>query len=129
MGTKKYFPLFIRRQAFSLVEIVIAVAFIVTILAGANGIFAIGIRNAKKGENMSIAQGLGQELLEQTLSRDFTLMTDTPSASVGLFSRSSVVTENYQGNPRQKLITVTVSGPQITNLKLYCLVTDPSITP
>lgn len=129
MDSKKYFSPLIRRQAFSLVEIVVAVFFIVSILLGANGIFAIGIRNAKKAENMTIAQGLAEELLEQTLAGDFALRQSTPPAVIGQFSRNSVVTPNYQNNPQQKLITVTVSGPQISKLKLYCLVTDPATTP
>ena len=107
---------------FSYLEVVITMTLIASLIVGINSIFGVGIQNDKKAENIIVALGLAQELMEELKAEDFSTITNSPRTSIGFFSRQATVIANYQGNVDRKLVTVTVSGPEIADLQLRWLV-------
>lgn len=112
-------------HGFTYAEIIIGIAIISFILVGMNGIFGIGIRNNKKAENVIIALGLAQELMEQMDVKVFNNISSTKPENIGAFTRNTVVTPNYNNDVNRKLVKVTASGPDIPDVYLTCIVTNP----
>jgi len=114
----------------SYLEIIAGIIIISFILVGMNSIFGVGIRNSKKAENISIAVGLAQELMENLKSKEFSNIESVQQNSINGFSgfsRNAVVTPNYNGNAGAKLIKVIVKGPDVTDIKLDCIIVNPKL--
>lgn len=114
-------------KAFTYLEILIGIAIISSILFGMSGVFGIGIRSNRKADNIIIALGIGQELIEQTMARDFGDIVSIEPEDVNGFTRRLDVTHPYMDNEDRKLVKVTVSGTDITDIELNCIIVDPTL--
>ncbi len=116
----------IKPRAFTYVEILVSIVVTSFILIGMNSIFGVGIRNNRKAENIIIALGIGQGLMEKTMAKDFSEIENIKIEDIGEFTRRLDVTYPYMDNKDKKLLIVTVSGPDITDVELSCIVADPT---
>lgn len=114
-------------NSFTFVEVMIGIALILFILAGMNSIFGIGIRGNKKAEGTYIALGLARQVMERSLARDFDSVISTGQIVYNEFTYRTDVIQNYQNNAGKKLVTVTVAGPDIKDVKLDCIISNPVI--
>lgn len=114
-------------RALTYLEILIGIAIISFILVGMNSIFGVGIRSNRKAENIIIALGIGQELMEETMTKDFSEIVSLEPEDINGFTRRLEVTHPYMDNEDRKLVKVTVSGSDITDVELNYIVTDPAL--
>lgn len=121
------YPKFPSHRAITYLEILIGIAIISSILFGMSGVFGIGIRSNRKAENIIIALGIGQELMERTIAEDFSGVVSTEAEDINEFTRKLDVTNSYLDSVHRKLAKVTVSGPDITGVELNCIIVDPTL--
>lgn len=114
-------------KALTYIEIIAGITIIAFVLVGMNGIFGVGMRNNKKAENINIALGFAQELVEQAKAGDFDAIVNIPETVSNEFRKRLDVTPNYQDDANRKLVTVTVSGPDITDVVLNCIIANPTV--
>lgn len=112
-------------RGFTYLEIIAGIVIITFILFGMNAVFGVGIKNNKKAENVNIALGLARELMEEAKSREFS-NTGSLESTFGDFKGIGLARID-PSNPNKKLITVTVSGPVISDVELKCIVANQII--
>lgn len=118
-----------KQHGFSFVEVLIGIGIILFILAGMNGIFGVGIVSNRKAENVYIALGLAQESLEGTLAKSFDKIVSVSETQINEFKRRIDVKQNYDGNESKKLVIVTVTGLDIKDVRLSCIISNTSLEP
>lgn len=109
-------------KALTYIEIMLGIMIILFVFIGINSVFGVGIRNNKKTENLYLALGLSQALMEEIKAKDFNNIVNVPQSNINGFLRSANIVPNYNGNISRKLVSVTVSGPDISEVKLDCIV-------
>jgi len=114
--------------AFTYVEILIGIAITLFVLVGMNGMFGTGIRSSKKAENSYLALCYAQDLMEKTIVKDFSNIVSLPQENTADgFVKFLQVVCPYKNNQDRKMITVTVSYPDMRDIKLNCIVSNSSI--
>jgi type II secretory pathway pseudopilin PulG len=117
-----------RKTAFTFAEVLIGVAIVLFVIVGMNGVFGVGIRGNKKAENTYIALGYAQELMEKIIIKDFsTIISGIPESTSDGFTKNLQVTYPYDGDSNKKLITVTIQGPDIRDVKLSYMISNSTL--
>lgn len=102
------------KKGLTYIEILAGIAIIGFIIFGMNAIFGIGIENSRKAKNLYVALCHAQELMEKEIAKDYDGIKSSEEVDVVVFSD-------------KKLITVTVSGPDIADVELNCTIADPTL--
>ena len=109
------------------IEILAGIAIISFIIVGMNSIFSIGIRNNKKAENIVIVLNEAQGLMEQELAKDFDGVQSHEYVDV-IYVEETNFNQKADITTRAKRITITVSGPDITDVELTSVIVDPVVS-
>ena len=109
------------------IEILAGIAIISFIIVGMNSIFSIGIRNNKKAENIVIVLNEAQGLMEQELAKDFNGVQSHEYVDV-IYVEETNFNQKADITTRAKRITITVSGPDITDVELTSVIVDPVVS-
>jgi hypothetical protein len=117
-----------RINAFTYIEILIGITIVLFVLVGMNGIFGTGIRSSKKAENSYVALCYAQELMEKTITKDFgSIVSVAQENTADGFVKSLQVVYPYKNSQDRKMVVVTVSFPDMRDMKLNCIVTNSVI--
>lgn len=110
-----------KNSGLTYIEVMAGIGIILFLLVGMNGIFGVGVTNNKKAENMYIALNMAQGTMEQVMSKDYSAIAPVSGNLNGFQYKVEVVEDT---NIKSKLVTVTVSGTGISDVKLYYLAVD-----
>lgn len=105
---------------FTYLEIIAGILIITFVLFGMNAVFGVGMRSNKKAERIQRALGLAQDLMEDAIARKFNDWgrIDRTLDELSGTAKPDPILFLLPGNDK-KTITVTVTGPDMADVKLY----------